>query len=488
MKVCKQCGYQIVYEVKFCPNCGSPLPEDASAAGRASPPNGQQPMQQQASPQQPAGYPPPNPQQRAAYQQPMNQQQPVAYQQGAGQQPPSYQQPAGYQQGAVPPQTQVAYAQGAKPAKKNPALLIGAIVGAGVLVVATVLIVVMVALNSGKDAKITFSYLSEPLSPEISYVVTDTVFPSLYRSLDSLVTFHATCEGGEMDVLIEAEVPGFTQKYQQKFTLGEQITKLDIRPPLLTSDMNLTSEKDAQLVFSVTEASTGKVIIQDSKSITIKSKYDMIWWTEEFGDMNTDNILAWMTPEASGVLELKRGAVDYLDYISDGAINSIVGYQNYGFDDVSLNTWYQAVAIQGAMSDVMMIRYNNAAFSISSGVQQRVMLPEDVVASRSGICIETALLMASALQSADMHVMLIFPPGHAQVAVECWPNTGEYFLIETTVLPLPMDIQSFQNVVCYLNKDQWLGYIDGTGDYTLGECYVLDCDLGKKLGIIPMSN
>lgn len=82
--------------------------------------------------------------------------------------------------------------------------------------------------------------------------------------------------------------------------------------------------------------------------------------------------------------------------------------------------------------------------------------------------------------------MLIFPPGHAQVAVETWPDTGEYFLIETTMLP--MAIEDIPYAITYLSKDEWLGYLDGTGAYTLGSCYVLDCDLGKKLGIVPLSN
>ena len=344
-------------------------------------------------------------------------------------------------------------------------------------------------LNQNGSAAPTYAYMNRSPSAQVEYKVTEDIFPSLYRSLDALVTVTATCEGGVKDVLIEAEVPGFTQKYIQKITLTEQITKLNIRPPLLTGNLNLNSEKEAQLVFSVTDSDTGKNIIQDSKNITIKSKYDAVWWTKEYGDMNTDNILAWLTPEAPGVLSLKRNAIDYLSSITEGQLESFVGYQDYGvFEDPAWNTWVQAVAIQGAMSDVDKIRYNNASFSVSSDAQQRVMLPDDVVASKSGICIETSLLMASALQSAGMHVMLIFPPSHAQVAVETWPNTGEYFLIETTTLPMPQDIDTFYNVVKYMSKDEWLAYIDGTGENSSGECYVLDCDLGQKLGILPMSN
>ena len=117
-----------------------------------------------------------------------------------------------------------------------------------------------------------------------------------------------------------------------------------------------------------------------------------------------------------------------------------------------------------------------------------MQLPDDVIKSQSGLCIETSLLMASALQSAGMHCMLIFPPGHAQVAVECWPGWGEYFLIETTTLPMPQDMDWYNYVVSYMTQAEWQGYIDGTGEKSLGKCYVLDCDLAEELHIVPLSN
>ena len=194
-----------------------------------------------------------------------------------------------------------------------------------------------------------------------------------------------------------------------------------------------------------------------------------------------------MTPDSPEILQLKRDAIDYLELISDGMLTALVGYQDYNFfDHYYNNTWVQAVAIQGAMSDITKVRYNNSHFSMDA--QQRVKLPADTLNSRSGLCIETSLVMASALQSTGMHVMLIFPPGHAQVAVEAWPGSGDYFLIETTILPMGQDIDSWNGTVMYLERDEWLGYITGEGYFTYGPCYVVDCDLGEKLGIRAMSN
>lgn len=457
--ICKNCGMDIQQPGKFCPRCGTPIqlpPQEPIVQ--------QQPVQQ---PVQPIVVQPPQQQ----YVQPVQ----------AARPPVAYQQP-------MPPQQ---YAQAGAPIvvvppkKKRGGLIAGIIGGVAVIAIAAV------ALISGgaKLPDVSYSYLKEAAEPKISFTSEDVIFPSLYRSTDAVATFVGTSEDAERDVLIQVEIPGFTQPYEQKTKLSRQITKLNIRPPLLTGEIDLSSEKDAQLKLTVTDTASGDLLLQDSRPIRIMSKYDVVWWSPELRDSNTDNILAFLTPESEGVLELKREAVDYLSYITDGAASAFVGYQDYGIStDLSVNTKLQAIALQGAMSDIAKIKYVNTSFSLSDGSQQRVQLPDDVIKSQSGLCIETSLLMASALQSAGMHCMLIFPPGHAQVAVECWPGWGEYFLIETTTLPMPQNMDWYNYVVSYMTQAEWQGYIDGTGEKSLGKCYVLDCDLAEELHIVPLSN
>ncbi len=484
---CTNCGSRLPETGKFCPACGAPMP--------AQPVPEQEPVKQ-VSPPEPAvpevepTTPPPAPPDASAWRQPEPPQPIRPMEQDLVRMPPQpIQSMPGPQHPVQAPGASIPIMITPPPQKKRsalPAILIAAVLLIGGAAAAFLL---LKGGAGGKLPEVTYTDFSAVTNPEIEYTVQEAIFPSLYRTLDSVVTLTGSNEVGERDVLIHVEIPGFTQPYEQTVTFSRQITKIDIHPPLLTGEMNLNTEKDAQVVISVKDMETDKVLLQDSRNIRIMSKYDAVWWTEEMGDSNMDNILAWMTPDSASVLELKRQAIDYLDYVSGGTANSFIGYQDYGiWENPMWNTWLQAVAIQGAMSDIALIRYNNAAFSISTDAQQRVMLPEDVMKSKSGICIETSLLMASALQSAGMHVMLIFPPGHAQVAVEAWPGTGEYFLIETTTLPMPMNEEAWDQTVMYLTNDQWQGYIDGTADYSYGECYVLDCDLAQKLNILPMSN
>lgn len=345
-------------------------------------------------------------------------------------------------------------------------------------------------MPAGELPEVSYSYMSREPEIDIEYEAVDAIYPSLYNTTDYILLVRATSEGGERDVMIRAEVPGFTQTYEQKFTLGSQLTQFYIHPPVLTGELDLGSAKQAQIVFSVTDIDSGRPVVQDSLPIQVMSKFDMINYDPELGVSSWDYYLSFLTPESPGVLELKRNAVDYVSGLTGGQFTMIQGYQDTGLfgSEIEKNTYYQALALQGAMSD-MGVRYNNAWYSMSrSGdkMLQRVQLPDDTLASKSGVCIETALTIASALQSAGMNVFLVFPPGHAQVAVELWPNTGEYYLIETTILPVHRE--NMDSVVTYMTQQQWLDYIqNGYGDGS-GGCYVLNCGLATALGLLPLTN
>ena len=80
------------------------------------------------------------------------------------------------------------------------------------------------------------------------------------------------------------------------------------------------------------------------------------------------------------------------------------------------------------------------------------------------------------------------------MAVELWPNSGEYYLIETTILPVDgenvnsVDGENVNSVVTYKTQQEWLDYIqNGYGDGS-GGCYVLNCGLATALGLLPLTN
>lgn len=328
-----------------------------------------------------------------------------------------------------------------------------------------------------------YSYYEEDTNPVISYLYKDTIYPSTYSTLDNVIKLMTCCDQGECDVIVKVEMPEFALTYEQKVTLYQNFSQLYIKPQI-DSNANLDFRKEIQMKITVSDADTNKVYLQDSIPVTIMSKNDLEIFEVGGDDGSCYNVLAWMTPEAPEILELKRVAIDWLTEYTNGETNNIVGYQG---DPVTIADAYdivaeQIIAIQNAISE-MGVRYNMDGYSssdTSENYHQRVMYPAEVLKSKSGICIETSLLMASALQSANFNVMLVLPPGHCFVAVEVWPGTGWYISVETTCLPTSS--YEIENYVSLWSKEYWQSYIDSKG------CTVIDCSLAREIGFIPYFN
>jgi hypothetical protein len=331
-----------------------------------------------------------------------------------------------------------------------------------------------------------YTYQQNKYDIDINYNAVNTIYPSLYKTMDSIINLTGISDNGNVNILIRAEIPGFTQVYEQMVTLTPQMTQFFVHPPMLTGDLDLSSARDAQIKLKITNFDSNSPILVKDIPIEIKSRNDVFYENNDFivGFGTCYNFLPFLSPEEKSIVDLKRTAIDELIKMTSnkqlgvpsidffGGYTGISGYAN---EDV---TKYQVLALQKAMSD-MGVRYNKTVFS-SSDATQRVAYPEEVLSTKSGICIETSLLMASALQSAGMHCLLIFPTGHAQVAVETWEGSGEYFLIETTILPVKESNQDM--IVQYMTRSQWYDYInsgtDGRG------CYVVDCGFAKLLNYL----
>lgn len=325
----------------------------------------------------------------------------------------------------------------------------------------------------------------------LNYNTIKEIYPALYNSYDHFVFIEAACISGARDVVIECEIPGLTQKYEQKFTLSSHTTPIYIKPSALTGTLSLSNASNTNIKITVKDIS-GTLIDTKSFPVHILSINDFKWYDDEFGVSSKDNILCFLSPEDDAVTKLKRDAIDVLSDITDGDFNYFTGYQGPVYTKY-VDTYIQAAALMIAMSNSG-VRYNMNPFSID-GADQHIMFPSQVLDNKSGLCIETSLVIASALQSANMHTYLVFPTGHAQVAVETWEGSGEYFLIETTEIPCKWEDfedyaleltndtydNSIESPIIYLNGKEWNNYINKN------DVYLVDCSDGKLLGLTPFS-
>lgn len=328
-----------------------------------------------------------------------------------------------------------------------------------------------------------------------AYNAIDTIYPTLYNSYDQFLVLKAGCVGGEKDVIVEVEIPEFSQSYSSSYHIGNALDVIYIKPAAL-GNADISKPREAQMNVKITEKD-GTVLDSKTFPVKLESKNEMAWYSDEFGVSTQDNILCFLEPESEEIAALKRAAVEVVSTLTEGQVESIAGYQDtFGAmeQDLSpaINTYLQAGAIMNALSE-WPVRYVNDSYTPENG--QHILLPSEVLEQKAGLCIETSLVVASALQSAGFHTYIVMPTGHAQVAVELWEDTGEYFLIETTDLPNSLsDIAAYGNYqffdgeydenafypVMYLPQDAWAEMIESDPEY-----YVIDCADLDLFGYTP---
>jgi hypothetical protein len=450
-KFCERCGNWMEDSDVFCQKCGAAY---------------QKPQQAPFQPQPPAYTPP----RQTAY---------------PPQQPPY--KPAQYGGAYAPPQ------------KKRTGLITGIAIGASVLVIAAVGIT-WAALSKGGGQKTDLPIATATATPapvegvelipfpdelkvdkgsvnvHCTYTPPEYIIPANYRSLDAVITIKCYTDTGSTKLLVSAEIPEFTQKYEQMVDVSRAETTLKIHPPLLeNAARSLNSSRDAQLVVNVKDLNSGKIVVQDTKPVKLYSRYDMQWEGKD-GAPFYENILAWMTPEAPEIDQMLRLSADSLGELTGGGMDFIVGYQEVKGLSHAQITYAQTCAMMHTMAAKFNVKYIMAPFSATSSDLQSIKTPAEVLNNAGGLCIETALTMASAIERTNMHAVIILLPGHAQVAVETWYGSGEYLLVETTALSAAAS-GNFDDVVVYLDKGQWKQYLTQPG-YA-----AIDCDLAEKLNI-----
>jgi hypothetical protein len=502
-KFCLKCGSPLDEQSQFCAKCGARTQIVCTACGVINNAGdakcvscgalltaAQQPIMQAVAAHTPAQ---PSGQQNIPYPQaPQN----VPFNQATPQQP--LQQQSNYQSGypaAQPGQPQYAAQIPLTAARKKSKLGLILGISAGVLVIAAAIVVFLILPPGGSDPAVPAQIQLTPFPAELivdptninvscSYDSPEYIIPANYRSTDDIAFMQISTDQGSTDLLIEVEIPGFTQKFEQKITATRSETELRVHPPLLDGVAEtLNSSKDAQINISVTDLGSGKIIIKDSKPVLLYSRYDMQWVGED-GTPYDENVLAWVTPEAEEVRELLRWSADACYELSSGQLDAIVGYQEAvsGWSHEDL-TYVQAFCIMHTMADEFGVKYIMTPFSSTDSTLQRIATPSEVLNSAGGLCVETSVTMASALQAMNMHAVLILLPGHCQVAVETWSGSGDYYLIETTALTNAASAateEDFNNVIYALTKDDWRQYLAQDG-YT-----AIDCDWSEQLQILSI--
>jgi len=219
-----------------------------------------------------------------------------------------------------------------------------------------------------------------------------------------------TIRGVEVEVVLY--VGGDSYPYRISLDMKEAVTDFRklIRVPLTSTVLRAFRENIRSVVYVGVKVGAD-VVFQNTWRITLVPVEE---WSDD--DEGGKWLPSFVMPRDPAVLTVVDAAYPMLRAIRDDGKAAFDGYQSVK-PEASGEAKYRTVdgqvtALWSAMTYQFGLRYINPPPSYTKQ-SQRLRTPSEVLRSRSGTCIDLALLLAACLEYIDIDPVLFLLPGHA---------------------------------------------------------------------------
>lgn len=236
-----------------------------------------------------------------------------------------------------------------------------------------------------------------------------------------------------------------------KLTAPEKVN-IQIRAYALENDHEI-------LFYSASEPTTlYPVQVNGSELQGVKNRN---WW-----------YAAWVTPNMDSIPNILN---DLKKKLPSGTVKV---YQKYSDDETVAESSKRVVQAVYEVLQARKITYlqNNGA----GGTGQKINYPIEVLRSRDGLCIETAVLFASILEALGMQVFIVNIPEHAFVGWRTDKNSNTLDFVETTLI-------GGTSTFAYANSsgiEKFNEQLDA-GNFESGDAELIDIEAVREYGIVP---
>lgn len=277
-------------------------------------------------------------------------------------------------------------------------------------------------------AEFTWSITPQALAPTSGSQ--PELLTSFYSNLPRLLTVRYR-SATPQQITLSVQIPGFSQEQPITVNATPGWKTQDFHPPMLPGMIDALAPipfRDSQIVLRVRDAA-GKSC-EDSKPLRLLSSRAMSWLSPQ-GQNNADFIAGWVTPQAPAIRQLLDRATLRLQ--NNPALypgtTSMVGYDGTRQDVIN-----QVNAIYDTLEQDYHIRYSRITIQYGQPQLQDILLPKDMLQSRLGMCVETTVTMASAIESLHMRPFIYLTADHAFLGVAAGPASSERLFWETSLL------------------------------------------------------
>lgn len=223
-------------------------------------------------------------------------------------------------------------------------------------------------------------------------------------------------------LVVSMSIVGLSQVQVQTINATTTLQSASILPPLIPQNFRkLTFEDHTSLRVQVTDNSKHLYYLNEIP-LVLHSRWLMQWTAA-----NRLKIAAWVTPNDPAIGALVLKAAGHLPLEPPPVPTAMVGYSKASAKQVIA----QVDAIYDALRADYKIRYLQESVPYSgpgddSAATQNIKLPTEVLQQRRGMCIELALLLASAVEHIGLHAEIVIIPGHAFLGVAVTPDDKHF--------------------------------------------------------------
>ncbi len=253
---------------------------------------------------------------------------------------------------------------------------------------------------------------------------------SFYSNLDTLLTVRYR-SATPRHITLSVEIPGFTQEQPVSLEATPGWRTQNFHPPILPGMIDTLATvpyRDSEILLRVRDASDHACL--DSKPVRLLSSRVMSW-LDPRGDNNADFLAAWVTPQDPAIRELLDRATERLRQhptLYPGT-TAMIGYDGTAQDVIN-----QVNVIYDTLEQDYHLRYSRITIHYGQPAVENILLPKDVLQSGLGMCVETTVTMASAIESLHMRPFIYIIPGHVFLGVALGADSSERQYWETSLL------------------------------------------------------
>jgi hypothetical protein len=246
---------------------------------------------------------------------------------------------------------------------------------------------------------------------------------SLFESFRLRKATDAEIKG--VEVVVTLFVGQHSFPYRTMLSLNQPITEIRdrIRVPL-TADILRSVHESIQSVVYVRVRRDHSTIFEDTLPVTLVSPDE---WMDT--DAQTRWLPSFVLPRDPTVDQVRQRALPALRALDDSRGGGFLGYQ--AIDPSAGDLAYrgvdsQANAIWSTLSFLYDLSYVNPPPTYIEHAQ-RLRTPSEVIKSKSGTCIDLALLYAACLEAVDIYPVIVMYDGHANVGYWRSPEFHQAF-------------------------------------------------------------